>query len=363
MAIDKQRIERAAALAQAELGRSVVALNPDWQAEAKTKRNDARIFGVKNTNGIPGHLFERMRQSPDYLWLTVDKMASLGRSVDTDLVNPLTYRPMTGSTSGGAVNILKGAIDLCLGTDGGGSVLAPALATNLPAFMGNGIGLRGGQGRSTDGIPFMAGLGVIGCTLDMVLEATELLYGTPIQNENHMQKVSVAIPAPGCMPMPDGEDCTAELRTYLEKLPSGNIQWDWQEIQYDTPYDRVALSRQLQQLIRENPHRLYLSLEGPIDVFSADETIPRSFAGCAPQIVAGTLSKAFVKVANPCGCSGFALPCDRLATGFVLLLPPGNEMLPAACVLAHRLMKAAPRPEMFERYFLRREKFCEAFSV
>lgn len=95
---------------------------------------------------------------------------------------------MTGSTSGGAVNILKGAIDLCLGTDGGGSVLAPALATNLPAFMGNGIGLRGGQGRSTDGIPFMAGLGVIGCTLDMVLEATELLYGTPIQNENHMQK-------------------------------------------------------------------------------------------------------------------------------------------------------------------------------
>lgn len=53
------------------------------------------------------------------------------------------------------------------------------------------------------------------------------------------------------MPMPDGEDCTAELRTYLEKLPSGNIQWDWQEIQYDTPYDRVALSRQLQQLIRE----------------------------------------------------------------------------------------------------------------
>lgn len=178
-----------------------------------------------------------------------------------------------------------------------------------------------------------------------------------------MQKVSVAIPAPGCMPMPDGEDCTAELRTYLEKLPSGNIQWDWQEIQYDTPYDRVALSRQLQQLIRENPHRLYLSLEGPIDVFSADETIPRSFAGCAPQIVAGTPSKAFVKVANPCGCSGFALPCDRLATGFVLLLPPGNEMLPAACVLAHRLMKAAPRPEMFERYFLRREKFCEAFSV
>ena len=38
MAIDKQRIERAAALAQAELGRSVVALNPDWQAEAKTKK-------------------------------------------------------------------------------------------------------------------------------------------------------------------------------------------------------------------------------------------------------------------------------------------------------------------------------------
>lgn len=363
MAMDAQRLSRAATLAQGELGRSVVALNPDWRHEAETKNENARIFGVKNTNGIPLQLFERMRQSPDYLWLTVDKMASLGRSVDTDLVNPLTYRPMTGSTSGGAVNILKGAIDLCLGTDGGGSVLAPALAASLPAFMGNGIGLRGRQGRSTDGLPFVTGLGVIGCTLDMVLDAAELLYGASIQNGDCAHTIPVAIPAPGCMPLPGGGDCAETLHTYLEKLSAGNIEWDWQEIQYDNPYARTALTHQLQQLMCEEPKRLYLSLEGPIDVLSADETIPRSFAGNAPQIVAGIPSKAFVKAANPCGCSGFALPCDRLATGFVLLAPPGSEMLPAACSLARQLMQAAPRPEMFDRYFVRREKYCETFQL
>jgi hypothetical protein len=67
-------------------------------------KHKPKLFGVKNTNGIPREVFERLRRNGNYLWLTVDKMADLGRSVDTDLVNPLTYRPMTGSTSGGAVN-------------------------------------------------------------------------------------------------------------------------------------------------------------------------------------------------------------------------------------------------------------------
>ena len=47
---------------------------------------------------------------------TVDKMAHLGRSIDTDLINPLTYRCMTDSSSGTAINILKGINDFGIGT-------------------------------------------------------------------------------------------------------------------------------------------------------------------------------------------------------------------------------------------------------
>ena len=363
MAIDAERLRRAAVLARANLGRSVVALNPTYDREAQAKNTEAKLFGVKNTHGIPREVFERLRRNGNYLWLTVDKMADLGRSVDTDLVNPLTYRPMTGSTSGGAVNILKGVTDLCIGTDGGGSVLAPALAACMPAFMGNGIGLHGGQGRSTDGLPFTVGLGVIGRYLDEVLKAAEILHGASLQTGPLPAKVIVAIPAPGCMLLPGGGDANAVLRTYLEKLPAGPITWQWKEVNWQAPYDRAALSRQLQEQIQQNPEQLYLSFEGPIDVFSADETIPRAFGGTAPGCVAGVNGKAFVKVANPCGCSGFALPSDQLAAGFVLLCPPGTQTLPAACLLANALMQAAPWPDMFARYYLRREKFCEPFEL
>ena len=361
MPILEERLRRAEILAKANMGRSVVALNPDYKKEALQKCGDAEIFGVKNTNGIPRAMVNRLRKREDYLWLTVDKMSDLGRSVDTDLVNPLTYRPMTGSTSGGAVNILKGITDVCLGTDGGGSVLAPALAACLPAFMGNGIGLHGGQGRSTDGLPFTTGVGVIGRQLDEVVKTAEILYGAPLQSEPLPPTVTVAIPAPGCMTLPGGEDGNAVLRTYLEKLPHTMVAWEWQETVWKNPYDRTELSRQLTEKMKQDPLRLYLSFEGPIDVFTADETIPRAFGGPAPAQVAGVCGKGFVKAANPCGCSAFALPSDRLAAGFVLLCPPGAQTLPSACVLAQALMQASPRPDMFARYFLRREKFCDPF--
>jgi hypothetical protein len=55
------------------------------------------------------------------VFLTIDKAAHLGRAIDPDLNNPITYREMTGSTSGSPINILRGLNDFAIGTDGGGS--------------------------------------------------------------------------------------------------------------------------------------------------------------------------------------------------------------------------------------------------
>ena len=42
---------------------------------------------------------------------------------------------MTGSSSGSCINILLGINDFALGTDGGGSVLGPAMSTGLYSIM------------------------------------------------------------------------------------------------------------------------------------------------------------------------------------------------------------------------------------
>ena len=65
---------------------------------------------MKNTVDIPIYIVDKLWENSKYLFLTVDKMSHLGRSIDTDLINPLTYRCMTGSSSGTAINIIKGIL-------------------------------------------------------------------------------------------------------------------------------------------------------------------------------------------------------------------------------------------------------------
>lgn len=50
--------------------------------------------------------------------------------MDMQLANPLTGHSMTGSSSGTALNVFYRINDIGIGSDGGGSVLAPAAALN-----------------------------------------------------------------------------------------------------------------------------------------------------------------------------------------------------------------------------------------
>ncbi len=49
---------------------------------------------------------------------------------------------MTGSSSGTAVNVFLGINDVGIGTDGGGSVLAPAAALNLVGYIHPEVGKK-----------------------------------------------------------------------------------------------------------------------------------------------------------------------------------------------------------------------------
>src|SRR5699024_10300581 len=100
--------------------------------------------------------------------------------------NPITYRLMTGSTSGGPINILKGINDFAIGTDGGGSVLAPAMSCQLPSMIGAGLGIHVKDKKaSTDGREFRGSVGVIGKALSTVLRVMESLTEEPLTTEEN----------------------------------------------------------------------------------------------------------------------------------------------------------------------------------
>lgn len=337
-------------LARANLGRSVVRVNENAAGEAAGKVSAPLLFGVKNTDALSAPLIDRLRLDRRFLWIAIDRMADFGRSVDTDLINPLTYRAMTGSTSGGCVNILKGIEDICIGTDGGGSVLAPALSCNLWSFMGKGVGLTaGGEALSTDGLSFTPGVGVIGNNLDAVTDAAETLMGAPFGPS--LSPVRLAMPAPGCLALPDGRDGAEELTPLLSDLPDDfSVSFH----AFADPYSREETVPALRKLAESAD--VLLSFEGPVDVFSYDETIPRRFGGSAPARVAGTHSKAFIKSVNMAGWSAFTVPSAQLAAGFVVACAPGRAAAAAGLRLASWLTARVRLPEVFTRYYLEHQK-------
>lgn len=366
------------AVANAALGRSVVAINPHAEKDAPRKRSGYRTVGLKDTAAVPKWLIDALLESESHLVLTVDRMSDLGRSVDTDLVNPLTYRCMTGSSSGGAINILKGINDVCVGTDGGGSVLAPALATNLYAAMGQGVGLATDGGVSTDNMPFKTGIGFIGNSFAAVYEM--LAFALRAKGETSescagasdimpdaasiavdVRNLEIAIPKKGIAAAPDGSDMGGRCYESLSSL--GDCQPQIIEIGFDDIYERASTVQDLRALWEENPDLLVMDVEGPIDVFAYDETIPRGFAGSAPDHVAGIRSKALCKAINIAGGSAVVIPSSELATGILIACGPGEKQLQNVCELAFLLDKKRRLPSYLSRYFLDRTKAYKPLGI
>ena len=212
---NKTKFHKTKILAEQNLYRSVISINKNLEEEAENKEKDYLTFGVKNTVDIPISLVDKLRENSKYLFATIDKMSHLGRSIDTDLINPLTYRCMTGSSSGTAVNILKGINDFGIGTDGGGSVLAPAISTNLYSFIGSGVGLvTGKEGLSTDSISFTGGIGVISKSFFILKGVAEDILEKKIKYSE--DKIRVLIPKNNSIILPDGIDMRLEIDKVIQ---------------------------------------------------------------------------------------------------------------------------------------------------
>ncbi|MDV4150405.1 amidase [Clostridium sp. AL.422] len=354
------KIFRAKVLAEQNLYRSVVSINNNLEIEAKEKIEDVLTFGVKNTVDIPVSIVDKLMKNSKYLFLSVDKMSHLGRSIDTDLVNPLTYRCMTGSSSGTAINIIKGINDFGIGTDGGGSVLAPAISTNLYSFIGSGVNLVTGKGSlSTDNISFSGGIGIISKNLLILKEVVEDILEEKIKSMDEV--IRIVIPKENSLKLPDGSDMREEIDKAIENLD--NIRFQFIDYNFDNIYERSISIKEINNIFDNDLADIILTYEGPIDVYGYDETIQRNFKGIAEKEITSDGGKALVKAINMCKCTGITIPGEKLASGFVICGKHGREGMFKAFDLAEELDSLIEKNQIFQRYFIRRDKFVEPIKL
>ncbi len=281
----------------------------------------AYYTGVKNTGSIPQSLLNQL-ENRGFLLHTKDVMAPGGRAIDVYHRNPLTDRFMTGSSSGTALNVFYHINDLGIGTDGGGSVLAPAASLNLFGFISPLIAkeeLVKFEKKSTDGISFTPSLGFITREWPVLEEAIYASLNMPEPTECELV-------------VPIGFDCPGEGIYQVEYI--------------DTTQDREVLMDFLKQHVKEN--RILLSMEGPVDVYGIGDTVfghhDEKTKKCQKES-----GKGFMRVVNMCGFSAVSIPQRELGC-CVLLICQSNEQDIASMLNLGKMM-IEEKSELIQKYF------------
>lgn len=316
-----------------------------------------RYVGVKGRVQIPTTLVRALRRA-GFVLHTVDRQSLGGRAVDVRMTNPLTGRHMTGSSSGTAVNVFLGINDLGIGTDGGGSVLAPATALNLYALMSPLICAdwleQFPNGKSTDGISFLSSIGFMARDLETLADACAVAPGLELG-------ALAAADAPTSTATPTST--TAPLRLAVQDGAEGFMG----ELA-DGPHDTVtappfSASRREQLDFLESAladHDVVVTLEGPVDVNGMGDTVFGHFDDDTERAQAAAC-KGIVKVANMARATALVVPVPRLAQA--LLLTCRSE--PATVARMLELARSLPRyeDELCGRYFRDLAKYaCVGFG-
>lgn len=297
---------------------SVAAVHPgiiDRVSAALAIHGNAYYMGIKDTPMIPGQLIKRL-EDHGFLDHTRDIMSLGGRAVDLRLVNPLTGRWMTGSSSGTALNVFYGINDLGVGTDGGGSVLAPGAALNLYGFISPLIEedyMKQFERLSTDRIAFSPSLGFIARDLGV------LRHGV----------------------------CAALNMNGEEGRETGTPV----TVNVDSGIDIYGPRESLIPYLKDHAvkGKILVSQEGPVDVQGMGDSVFGHFdqATGEQQRMA---RKGLMRIVNMCGKSAVAVPGRKLGMTTLLICESQPEEIRAMLRAAEQYCSS--RSELVERYFL-----------
>lgn len=323
------------------LDEGVIILKEDFSKELIT-------FGVKNTNQIGKDLVELLKDN-GFLFHTLDKMSLGGRAIDIDLINPLTGKVMTGSSSGSCVNILLGINDFALGTDGGGSIIGPAMSTNIYGIMAKGLGLKGNiNKKSTDNIIFTPGIGVISHSYRLCTEVIKIFVPILIKNKETLKrnKIKVAIPKEGSITLPIGIDMRKELELVINELENivEFVEKDFSQIYYRR--DGIKLCRN----IFAEGIDIIMTLEGPVDLLGTGDSVLGTW-GNLGKTIQNKSGKYLLKVANMINSTAVTIPMRELGVGVLLMGREGLEGGSLAISLGKLIDDMIELPPLFQNYF------------
>lgn len=288
--------------------------------------------GMKDTKIIKPTL-EKLLQKNDeqqqYALHTIDVMARDGRAVDDLRINPLTLRQMTGSSSGTAINVLIGMNDVGIGSDGGGSVLAPAMSVNLFSVMSPLFPTEKMVKKSTDNIAFSPSAGFITRSLDLLKQTTEWTLDESFE-KNESQNYHVTL--------------VHEQPETVKLLKASNVDFEQETV--DTKASRETLIQWIEAKIQTTD--IIISKEGPIDLVGYGDTLQ----GCFSELDTARQhqsQKGLIRVVNMAGLTAITVPASQLATGYVIITRSEVDKIALGFEIAKMLEQ--PYPVIVSKYF------------
>lgn len=292
--------------------------------DAIEEDNDCQYMGVKNVRQIPPELIDRLEEN-GFVLHTLDSHSHNGRAIDGRLRNPITARPMTGSSSGTALNVFLGINDLGVGTDGGGSVLAPAIAVNCYGFICpliEGERMARWTRESTDGIAFYPSAGFITRDLATMRKAIQAVLDLPAPGEGTAVAVSsrfaARFPDPDLDPigLPEAGNAREPLIEFLAGvLPGCDVFADYEE---------------------------------KIDFYGLGDSVFGHFDP-ETQALQERSGKGLIRVANMVKATALTIPVRDLSSAITLYCESKPQKIARLLEAAQRL--AQPEDELVRRYF------------
>lgn len=321
--------------ANKHLGKSIKSINRDALIIARESKFEKNYFlGVKDTSNIPRELLKRICSNDEFIWHTLDTMSDRGRAIDTNLINPITGRLMTGSSSGSAINVLYGINHIGIGTDGGGSIIYPSMSLNLYSFMGKGMGLVGSSSNiSTDGIEFSAGIGFMShdlYSIKKILQRLDLLKDTK-------NKLSVS----------KGSLVEIENKILKEKVALLVKEEEIKDLDLSFSDDREKLMNSLKDIFQETD--ILIVYERDIDSYEYGDSVMGTL-GIDARIKQKKSNKVFGKVANMLNLTAITIPDTRSSSGIIILAKQGLNYGSRAFEIAEKL-SGNYMPDLYYRYF------------
>ncbi len=297
----------------------------DQRFDIDSNINDGFTYlGVKNVVQVPKSLIEKLRKTGRYGLHTLDKSSHGGRAIDLNLRNPITGKAMSGSSSGTAINVFLGINDIGIGVDGGGSVLAPAMALNLFGFISPLIEsdyVMSFSKKSTDNIQFSPSIGYISYTFEKL---TQIIHDTLELSE-----------------------CDDQIEIVIAAQDVHNYKFSAQKINFPDIYgERLPL---IDFLVKELPKcDVMISYEGPVDLHGFGDSVFGHFDP-ETQMIQREACKGLIRVVNMSNATAICIPDKSLAKGFVLISESKNEKISKMIRLASSLV--TKDDELITRYF------------